>query len=661
MIRAGDSRPEMIWFWVQVLFTAWLLDAKNLSFLFRVLTFGIQIWLHRCMAKQAGGKENLKITTSSTAEYFSKNLQQVGFSSQTKAVLTTLKEAVDNSLDACEEHGILPDIKVFLEKVGSGSLKNSDQIRIRVEDNGPGIDADDIPKVFGEYLASSKFGRGRCSRGQQGIGISAATTWAQLTSATGARVISKTKAMRKAVSCIVEVDIKHNRGVMKQRETIDWDRPNGTAVEFVIDGRIQLNGEAGLLSYLTGTTLVNPHLTLTYQVPEMEPVTVERVTTQMPEIPEATEPHPHTMKLGEFIAHSHLFGRVKVKQWLKQGFSRIHEGVLNDLVKAGLKASLLEKSVDGLSETEFKELFVAIQNQKLNAPSTKSVLSIGEEAMAKSIKRLGAIDFFSVVSRKPTIADFKPVQIEVAVARLEEKSIEAESAVQVLRFANRVPLQFDKSACAIVHAIESVNWRSYGLAQPKDSLPQGPYIIAVSVVSPFIKFKNASKETIDGSDELVAEIRLALIQAGQKLSKHIRQEAKANELEEKIRHIEQFGPILVEGLCRITSAPQERKKKAEEGLLKLLGRDAKATEQELASASAALEAQKGKESAKLGDGQSVDGAPDAIDVHEMEEEVEAKGTSKSKKAPAKGAAKPAAKASAKAKGKSKSTKEEAVV
>lgn len=612
------------------------------------------------MAKQAGGKENLKITTSSTAEYFSKNLQQVGFSSQTKAVLTTLKEAVDNSLDACEEHGILPDIKVVLEKVGSGSLKNSDQIRIRVEDNGPGIDADDVPKVFGEYLASSKFGRGRCSRGQQGIGISAATTWAQLTSATGARVISKTKAMRKAVSCIVEVDIKHNRGVMKNRETIDWDRPNGTAVEFVIDGRIQLNGEAGLISYLNGTTLVNPHLTLTYQLPETEPVTVERVTHALPEIPEATEPHPHTMKLGEFIAHSHLFGRVKVKQWLKQGFSRIHEGVLNDLVKAGLKASMLEKSVDALNETEFKELFVAIQNQKLNAPSTKSVLSIGEDAMAKSIKRLGAIDFFSVVSRKPTIADFKPVQIEVAVARLEDKALEAESAVQVLRFANRVPLQFDKSACAIVHAIESVNWRSYGIAQPKDSLPQGPYIIAVSVVSPFIKFKNASKETIDGSDELVAEIRLALIQAGQKLSKHIRQEAKANELEEKIRHIEQFGPILVEGLCRITEAPDTRKKKAEEGLLKILGRDAKATEQELASASAALEAQKGKEGAKLGDGQSVDGAPDSIDVHEMEEEVEEKAASKSKKAPARGAAKASAKAKGKGKSNSKS-KEEAVI
>src|SRR5438105_252066 len=134
------------------------------------------------MAKSAS---NNKITTSSTAEYFSKNLQQVGFSSQTKAVLTTLKEAVDNSLDACEEAGILPELSVTVEKKGPGSLKNSEQILVRVEDNGPGIDPDDISKVFGEYLASSKFGRGRCSRGQQGIGISAATTWAQLTSAVG--------------------------------------------------------------------------------------------------------------------------------------------------------------------------------------------------------------------------------------------------------------------------------------------------------------------------------------------------------------------------------------------------------------------------------------------------------------------------------------------
>jgi len=532
-----------------------------------------------------------KITTSSTAEYFSKNLQQVGFSSQTKAVLTTLKEAVDNALDACEEGGILPEVAVIIEKVGAGSHKNSDQIRVRVEDNGPGIDTDDVPKVFGEYLASSKFGRGRCSRGQQGIGISAATTWAQLTSAVGARVITKTHAMRKALSCLVEVDIKNNKGILKDKETIDWDRPHGTVVEFLVDGRVQLNGDAGLLNYINGTALVNPHLKLHYKLPDLEAVTIDRVSNSIPEVPEATEPHPHTMKLGEFIAHSHLFGKVRTSAWLKKGFSRIHDGTIQELIKGGVKAALLEKSVDALNEEEFKLLFMSIQNMKLMAPSTRSVLAIGEETLAKSIQRLGAVDFFSVMSRRPTICDFKPIQVEVAIARLLEKTQEQDTPVQVLRFANRVPLQFDKAACAIVHAIQSVNWRAYGLAQSRDSVPSGPYIIAVSVVSPFIKFKNASKETIDASDELVEEIRRALIQAGQRLSKHLRREVKASELEEKIRHIEQFCPILVEGLCRITNASDSRKKKAEEGLIKILGRDTHTAQKELDEAHAVLEAQ----------------------------------------------------------------------
>ena len=125
-------------------------------------------------------------------------------------------------MDACEDNGILPDITIIIKKLGKGSLKNTDKIYVRVEDNGPGINPEDIPRVFGEYLASSKFGRGRCSRGQQGIGISAATTWAQQTTATGAQVTSKTKAMRKAIKCLIEVDFKNNKGRIKQKETIDW-------------------------------------------------------------------------------------------------------------------------------------------------------------------------------------------------------------------------------------------------------------------------------------------------------------------------------------------------------------------------------------------------------------------------------------------------------
>ena len=531
-----------------------------------------------------------QITSSSTAEYFAKNLQQVGFSSPTKAVLTTLKEAVDNSLDACEESGILPEIIVTVKKIGAGASKSSDLVEITVEDNGPGIEPDDLAKVFGEYLASSKFGRGQCTRGQQGIGISAATTWAQLTNASGAKVTSKTAKMRKAVSAVIDVDIKGNRGIMKHKNTVDWDdKPHGLKVEFRIDGRIQLNGDGGLLTYLEGTTLVNPHLKLSYKLVDNDWVKIERVSEVVPDIPGATLPHPHTMKLGEFMTHAGLYGKMDFGKFLKSGFSRVQDQTLKELVKNGLPKKLLDEPTTKLKEDQFKTAFQVIQKTELQSPSTKSVLTVGEESLAKSILRLGDVDFFSVVARKPRIADFKPVVVEVALARFLNRGGGDES-IQLLRFANRVPLQFDKSACAITRAVETVNWRAYGLQQSKDSLPVGPYVFAISVVSPFIKFKNASKETIDGSEELVEEIRRALMQAGQKLSRHIRKEHKEADLERKIAHIEQFGPILINYLGRITGAKEARKKKAEEGLKKLLGRDARAAEKDLSEAELRLNA-----------------------------------------------------------------------
>ncbi len=588
-----------------------------------------------------------KITSSSTAEYFAKNLQQVGFSSPTKAVLTTLKEAVDNSLDACEEAGIAPTLKVEVTRLGNGSAKNTDLIEVVVEDNGPGLEMDDLAKVFGEYLASSKFGRGRASRGQQGIGISAATTWAQLTNAAGVLVKSKTKKMRKALEAQVDVDIKGNKGLLKNKQMVDWDVPHGTRVAFRIDGRVQLNGDGGLLTYLEGTTLVNPHLELNYKLLDNPVVNITRVTEDVPDVPAATLPHPHTMKLGEFITHSGIYGNITFGKFLKTGFSRVTDTALKDFIKNGMPKELVNRNLNQIREENFKKAFQAIQNTPLPSPSTRSVLTVGEESLSKSVLRIGAVDFFSVVTRKPKICDHKPVVVEVALARFLDRGHE-DSPIQLLRFANRVPLQFDKGACAITRALESVNWRSYGLSQAKNSLPSGPYVFAVSVVSPFIKFKNASKETIDASDELVEEIRLAVMRAGQKLSRHIKRENKAADLERKIKHIEQFGPILVETLARITNAPKARKEKAIEGLEKILGRDSRAAEKDFNEADDKLNKLKenmrergigsftGRDDDEIGDIDDRELEFDDAEVFDADEEVSVK---KAKKKTGKKAAK----------------------
>ena len=545
----------------------------------------------------------MKITSSSTAEYFAKNLQQVGFSSPTKAVLTTLKEAVDNALDACEEARILPEIQIEIDCLKKGSGKNADLISIKVSDNGPGLELDDVVKVFGQYLASSKFGKGQCSRGQQGIGISAATTWAQLTNAKGALVVSKTLRMKKAIKVRVDVDIKKNKGILRSKETTEPKMKSGLEVQFKIDGRIRLQGDGGLKTYIEGTALVNPHAKIKYRLLDKKWSEINRVSEHIPGIPPATLPHPHTMKLGEFITHRQIFGKIKLKHWLKQGFSRLTDNVIDSMVKNGLPKAILEKQ--SISEEEIKNIYRVIQNTEMMAPSTKSVLTIGEVALSKSVQRLGEIDFFSVVARKPKVCDHKPIVVEVAISRLKKAEIkngsdeEKESSIQVLRFANRVPLQFDKASCAITKSIESVNWKSYGLQQSKNSIPTGPYVFAVSVVSPFIKFKNASKETIDSSEELVEEVRKTLMQAGQKLSKHIRAESRADELERKVRHIEQFGPILVEGLVRILNAPNTRLKKAKMGLTKLLSKDTNVAKKILIDARNKLSDLKAKQNVEI--------------------------------------------------------------
>ena len=539
-----------------------------------------------------------KIIKSSAAEYFAKNLQQVGFSSAVKAVLTTLKESVDNSLDACEDAGIAPSIQVQIKKQGAGSSKNADLISVVVEDNGPGLDEKSIQRVFGEYLASSKFGQGRCSRGQQGIGISAAVTWAQLTQARGVHVISKTAKNEKAISVIVDMDIKNNKGILKAKKSFPIDKKQGLRVEFLIDGRVQLNGEGGLITYLEGTALVNPHLELEYELLDQEARAIKKVSDVVPKIPPATLPHPHTMKLGDFLQHTSFYRKLSLKKFLKTAFSRVGDKSIKLLKEKGLSPVLLKKPIHNIGEKDCKNIFSILHDIDLPKPSSQSVLVVGEKALAESVHRLGDIDFFSVITRKPKICDYKSVVVEVALARLNKKGKEEES-IQLLRFANRVPLQFDKSSCAITKSVESVNWRSYGLSQSKKSLPIGPYVFAVSVTSPFIKFKNASKETIDSSEELVEEIRLALMQAGQKLKKHIRKEKNTAELFRKKEYIEKFAPILIQKIKDITGVNKKEIKKAEEGLYAILSKDTFLAEKALGEAKQQVEDLKAKIGVRL--------------------------------------------------------------
>ena len=161
----------------------------------------------------------------SVSEFFAKNRHLLGFDNPSKALLTTVKEGVDNALDACEEAGILPDVRVEIRELAET------RFQVAIEDNGPGIVRAQVPKIFASLLYGSKFHRLRQSRGQQGIGISAAGMYGLLTTGKPISIKTRTQARKPAHHLELVIDTKRNEPRVKLDETCEWDKPHGTRVE----------------------------------------------------------------------------------------------------------------------------------------------------------------------------------------------------------------------------------------------------------------------------------------------------------------------------------------------------------------------------------------------------------------------------------------------
>ncbi|WP_459194183.1 DNA topoisomerase VI subunit B [Halosimplex sp. J119] len=249
----------------------------------------------------------------SIAEFFEKNKHMLGFDSGARGLVTAVKEAVDNALDACEEAGIAPDIYVEIQEAG-------DYYRLIVEDNGPGITKEQIPKVFGKLLYGSRFHAREQSRGQQGIGISAAVLYSQLTSGKPAKITSRTKGNVDAEYFELIIDTDTNEPEIDVEETTTWERPHGTRIELEMEANMRARNQ--LHDYIKHTAVVNPHARIELREPS-EHLKYERVTDKLPEETEEIRPHPHGVELGTLIKMLDATESYSVSGFLQSEFTRV--------------------------------------------------------------------------------------------------------------------------------------------------------------------------------------------------------------------------------------------------------------------------------------------------------------------------------------------------
>ena len=501
----------------------------------------------------------------SVSEFFAKNRHLLGFDNPAKSLLTTVKEGVDNSLDACEEAGVLPDVRVEITQV------SDTRFRVAIEDNGPGIVRAQVPKIFGSLLYGSKFHRLRQSRGQQGIGISAAGMYGLLTTGKPIVITTRTGKNKEAHHFELVIDTKKNAPKVKKDDVVEWSREHGTRVEIELEGSYR-GGQHSVDAYIRQISLANPHAQITYVPPKAEEHGAEhvfpRVSEEIP--PETAEimPHPYGVELGVLMQMFRDTKARNLRSCLQSDFSRVSARTATEICARAKVAT--SRRPGEINRDEAERIHQSIQATKIMAPPTDCIAPIGEELIDSALRAEVTADFYASSTRRAAVYRGNPFLVEVGVAY--GGSLPADDPVTVYRYANRVPLQYQQGACGITRAVTSTDWKKYQLQQPRGALPVGPMLIMVHIASVWVPFTSESKEAIAHYPEILKEIRLALQDCGRKVAIHVRRRRRDADEAKKRAYIEKYIPQVAVGLQQILGFSDRERDKVVSNLTDVLER-----------------------------------------------------------------------------------------
>jgi len=513
----------------------------------------------------------------SVSEFFLRNRHLLGFDTPSKALVTAVKEAVDNALDACEEAGILPEIAVQIHNRYGGKW------RVVVEDNGPGIVEGQIARIFGKLLYGSKFHKLSQSRGQQGMGISAAGMYGQLTVGKPLHIISRIEGNELANELYVSIDTAKNRPDIHKKKQLKWDRSHGTRVSIEMEGHYQ-KGPHSIEVYLKQSAIANPHATFVFRAPNGEEIRFERSIDELPARPSEIKPHPYGIELGRLIQMLSETASRTLLRFLVDEFSSVGKKTATEIIaRAGSK--LTARSYPRhIARAQASALHRAIQHTRISAPRTDCIVPIGEQQLLEGLRKELQADFHAVTTRPAAVYRGNPFQVEVAIAygRPEDPGFELDDSghmhqkntarehliarknepVRLLRFANRIPLLYQQYSCAITKAVTQTNWRAYGLQYTKGSIPIAPMAILVHVASVWVPYTSESKEAVAPYPEILSEIRLGLQQCGRELAHYLRRRMQLKREYDRRSYIEKYLPHIGIALQEILELTDEERDSA---------------------------------------------------------------------------------------------------
>lgn len=466
----------------------------------------------------------------SPADFFYRNRDIAGFTNPSRAIYSTIRELIENSLDACEIHGILPEIYLRISQE-SESLEGPTVYRIRIEDNGSGLPHDVIPSAFGQVLFGSKY-KLRQTRGTFGLGGKMAILYGQITTHSKTHVISSTGGP-KIYEYTLMIDIQQNKPIILDKKTYpNESKWHGTILEFTTEGDYT-RAMPKILEYLKQTAIVAPYANITFVDPKGRLYKFIRATKIMPKPPSETLPHPHGVDVETL---KRLIQTTKTKtliDFMRTHFQRIGITTAKRFLEyVGMNP---KTSPSKLTSEDIVKLANAMKNYNDFLPPDASCLSpLGEELLKAGIKKELNPEFIAVHQRKPAAYSGFPFIVEVGIAY--GGKIPATGGIILYRFANKIPLLFDEASDVSWKVVNTmIDWKRYKVTH------ESPIAIFVHLCSTKIPYKTVGKEFIADRPEVEREILNALREVGRRLSLFL---SKKEHLEKERKRLDVFSKYL---------------------------------------------------------------------------------------------------------------------
>src|SRR4030066_224104 len=441
----------------------------------------------------------------SASDFFYRNRDIAGFTNPSRAIFAAIRELVENSLDAAESHKIPPDIYVRLS-FESEATKDTQIYKLRVEDNGSGIPPRFIPSAFGQVLYGSKY-KLKQARGTFGLGGKMAVLYGQITTHQPVFVTSST-GQEKIYSFKLMIDIQRNKPIILDRKVlINKDNWRGTIVEFTLEGDY-LRAIPKIIEYFKQTAMVNPYANITFVDPKGRLYKFTRGTTEMPEPPKETLPHPYGVDVELLQRLIQITQDKNMLDFLRHHFHRVGEITAQKFLDfAALSPS---KNRKGLNHEEIVKSLQNMKRFKEFLPPDASCRSpLGEELLKAGIVKELKPEYLVVHQRKPSTYAGHPFIVEMGIAYGGD--IRNRGCFMIYRFANRIPLLYDEASDVSYRVITGINWRRYKVA------PDMPIAIVAHICSTKVPYKTVGKEFIADRPEVRREVANALREVARQL------------------------------------------------------------------------------------------------------------------------------------------------